>query len=196
MIDALNRRKLLPYEYFSNWDVRSAWLRGTFDNMPGKSRVTRGEFAMFKQFSRRTGPEIPQHECSRKVLPGDEVVVSMLVVTKDRRSKCYRCRSRLSNTVFETEWTEWYVCVSQTGSDVVADMSASAHCKKSYRLIETRRSAARDESADTLSSEPENKGRTSDTLVDEREEIDTFVRVHSRRLMVSCNTIWYALAFA
>jgi hypothetical protein len=61
MIDALNRRKLLPYGYFSNWDVLSSWLKCTFDNMPGESRVTRGELAMFKQYSHGTGPEISHH---------------------------------------------------------------------------------------------------------------------------------------
>lgn len=78
LTDALNRTKLLPYEYFCDWDMCQAWLKYTFRDMPGETRVKCGAFAMFKQYARSIGPEIKFEDWRRRVLPGDRVVMSVL----------------------------------------------------------------------------------------------------------------------
>jgi hypothetical protein len=107
LTDALNRTKLLPHEYFCDWRLLESWLQRAFRNLPGESRVGRGEFAMFKHFRSRTGPEIPVNQWERCVFPGDEVVMSMLVSSNKHESQCRRCGTHLSKDKNDDVWRTW-----------------------------------------------------------------------------------------
>jgi hypothetical protein len=109
LTDALNRKKLLPYEFFRTWSILDPWLRREFETCPGKSRVARGDFAIFKQFSSKVGTQIHPSDWERSVFPGDQVVMS-IQVTSHRLlfAKCGRCRARLPDGRDYTEWNAWY----------------------------------------------------------------------------------------
>jgi hypothetical protein len=107
LTDALNRTKLLPYEYFCNWKVLEPWLQRSFQNLPGESRVARGRFAMFKQLKSRTGPEIPISQWERCVFAGDEIVMSMLVNFDNSESQCRRCGTSLPDNDTDGVWRTW-----------------------------------------------------------------------------------------
>jgi hypothetical protein len=107
LTDALNRTKLLPYEYFCNWKLLEPWLQRSFQNLPGESRVARGEFAMFKQFKNRTGPEILINQWEHSVFAGDEVVMSMLVFLNGFNSQCRRCSTSLPPDDTNEVWRTW-----------------------------------------------------------------------------------------
>jgi hypothetical protein len=107
LTDALNRTKLLPYEYFCSWNLLEPWLQRSFQNLPGESRVARGKFAMFKQFKSRTGPEIPVSQWERCVFAGDEIVMSMLVDFESSESQCRRCDTSLPDDDTDEVWRTW-----------------------------------------------------------------------------------------
>jgi hypothetical protein len=106
IIDALNRTKLLPYEYFSDWEMVQPWLERVFRGLPGESRVRRGDFALHAQFSNRKGPEIPTYEWERSVFPGARIVMSILCAKADY-CECERCGGVISFQPSTTAWTEW-----------------------------------------------------------------------------------------
>jgi hypothetical protein len=107
LTDALNRTKLLPYEYFCNWKLLEPWLQRSFQNLPGESRVARGEFAMFKQFKNRTGPEILINQWEHSVFAGDEIVMSMLVNFGSSEAQCRRCGISLPDGDTDDVWRAW-----------------------------------------------------------------------------------------
>jgi hypothetical protein len=81
VIDALNRTKLLPYEYFSNWNIVQPWLERAFLGLPGESRVRRGAYSLFAQSRIRTGPQILADEWERSLFPGNRIVMSMRAIS-------------------------------------------------------------------------------------------------------------------
>jgi hypothetical protein len=107
LTDALNRTKLLPYEYFCNWKLLEPWLQRSFQNLPGESCVARGEFAMFKQFKNRTGPEIPINQWEHSVFAGDEIFMSMLVNFDSSEAQCRRCGTSLPDGDRDDVWRAW-----------------------------------------------------------------------------------------
>jgi hypothetical protein len=104
--DALNRTKLLPYEYFCNWALFQPWLEGSFKDLPGESRVRRGDFAMFVPMRDRTAPVLRGEHWKRSVFPGDRVVMSMLS-TRTFWDRCTRCGHVMSVQVATRDWIEW-----------------------------------------------------------------------------------------
>lgn len=104
--DALNRTKLLPYEYFSNWSLVQPWLESTFKDLPGESRVRRGEFEMFVATRNGTVPVIRGESWKRSVFPGDQVVMSMQTFMM-KRNKCTRCGHAIPYQVGKRDWVEW-----------------------------------------------------------------------------------------
>jgi hypothetical protein len=106
VIDALNRTKLLPYEYFSNWKILQPWLESTFRDLPGESRVRRGNFALFAQARYRTGPEILPDQWERSVFPGDRIIMSMQC-GRVEPEECLRCGARTAAFSASPGWTEW-----------------------------------------------------------------------------------------
>jgi hypothetical protein len=78
--------------------------------------------------------------------------------------------------------------------DAVADVFASTRCKQFYRLIETREAAVCCKADHLPLPDQGSQRRRSDSFIDEEEDINIFVRVHSRRFMFTRNTIWHALA--
>jgi hypothetical protein len=110
LTDALNRKKLLPYEYFRDWSILEPWLRREFKTFPGESRVARGDFGIFKQFSSKVGAQTYPGEWERSVFPGDRVVMSIQVSRGTIRfGKCERCNARLPDGRVGAEWNAWYV---------------------------------------------------------------------------------------
>ena len=110
LTDALNRTKILPYEYFRSWSMLQPWLRREFESLPGESRVARGDFAVFKQFSDKVSDQIRPVDWERSVFPGDRVVMSIHGIrTRRTRRDCGRCGARLPITVPYTRWKAWYV---------------------------------------------------------------------------------------
>lgn len=107
LTDALNRTKLLPYEYFCDWKMLEVWLHRTFASLPGESRVARGDFAMFKQYKTRTGPQISIEQWERSVFAGDKVVMSMLVTSDSVEGKCRRCGTNFPDDKNEDIWRTW-----------------------------------------------------------------------------------------
>ena len=107
LTDALNRTKMLPYEYFHDWKLLEPWLQKTFAGFPGESRVLRGDFAMFKQYGNRTGPQIPVEQWERCVFAGDQVVMSMRVNADRAESKCRRCGVILPLAGTGDVWRKW-----------------------------------------------------------------------------------------
>jgi len=105
--DALNRTKLLPYEYFSNWKLIQPWLEGVFKGLPGESRVSNGHFAMFTQRNNVTGPEIPADVWEHSVFPGDQVVMSVRTAGVTQKGHCQRCGQMLSSPPAMPDWSEW-----------------------------------------------------------------------------------------
>jgi hypothetical protein len=109
LTDALNRKKLLAYEFFRTWSILDPWLRREFETCPGDSRVARGDFAIFKQFSSKVGAQIHFSDWERSVFPGDRVVMSIQVRrSKIRSGKCGRCGAKLPDGRDYTEWNAWY----------------------------------------------------------------------------------------
>jgi len=108
VIDALNRTKMLPYEYFSNWNLVQPWLESTFKGLPGESRVKRGEFALFTQLGKRTGPEIPLDRWESAVFPGDQVVMSVLAFEMEI-DECQRCKAVLPLPSISAGGIKWLV---------------------------------------------------------------------------------------
>jgi hypothetical protein len=106
VIDALNRTTLLPYEYFSNWNLVQPWLESAFKGLPGEARVRNGDFALFAQRRGRTGSLISADEWEHSVFPGDQIVMSI-------RSRlcggtvCLRCGHVLSFLPGRGTWNEW-----------------------------------------------------------------------------------------
>lgn len=110
LTDALNRTKLLPYEYFSDWDMCQTWLKHTFHGMPGGTRVERGDFAMFKRYVHGVGPVINPKDWSQRVRPGDRVVMSVLVEFQSKfRIACRGCGAGSSGRTHAAGWIKWYV---------------------------------------------------------------------------------------
>jgi hypothetical protein len=113
LTDALNRTKILPYEYFRSWSMLQPWLRREFENLPGEGRVARGDFAVFKQFSDKVSDQIRPVDWERSVFPGDRVVMSIHGIrTRRTRWDCRRCGARLPTTephVGWNAWKTWYV---------------------------------------------------------------------------------------
>jgi hypothetical protein len=60
--DAPNRTKLLPHEYFSNWNLVQPRLENSFKKTPGESRVRGGEHAMFSRMKNGTTLEINRED--------------------------------------------------------------------------------------------------------------------------------------
>jgi hypothetical protein len=60
--DAANRTKLLPHEYFSNWNLVQPRLENSFKKTPGESRVRGGEHAMFSRMKNGTTLEINRED--------------------------------------------------------------------------------------------------------------------------------------
>jgi hypothetical protein len=60
--DAPNRTKLLPHEYFSNWNLVQPRLENSFKKTPGESRVRGGEHAMFSRKKNGTTLEINRED--------------------------------------------------------------------------------------------------------------------------------------
>jgi hypothetical protein len=109
LTDALNRQKLLPYEFFRDWSMLDLWLRREFETFPGESRVARGDFAIFKQYSTKVGAQIQPSDWERSVLPGDRVVMSIQVSRQNTNlAKCGRCGVRFSNGRDYISWNAWY----------------------------------------------------------------------------------------
>jgi hypothetical protein len=117
LTDALNRQKLLPYEFFRDWSILDLWLRREFKTCPGESRVPRGGFAIFKQFSSKVGAQIYPGEWERSVFPGDRVVMSIQVSRQNTNfakfarfmTKCGRCGgARLLDGRDDAGWIAWY----------------------------------------------------------------------------------------
>jgi hypothetical protein len=104
--DALDRTKLLPYEYFSSWNLVQPWLEDAFKNMPGESRVRGGQYAMFSRMKNGVAHEILAHQWGSSVLPGDRVVMSM-VVRPGSYSCCQRCGRVTPFASRKKSWTEW-----------------------------------------------------------------------------------------
>jgi hypothetical protein len=104
--DALDRTKLLPYEYFSSWNLVQPWLEDAFKNMPGESRVRGGQYAMFSRMKNGVAHEILAHQWGSSVLPGDQVVMSM-VVRPGSYSCCQRCGRVTPFASRKKSWTEW-----------------------------------------------------------------------------------------
>lgn len=119
LTEALNRKKLLPYEYFRNWSILEPWLRREFETCPGESRVARGDFAIFKQLSSKVGAQIHPSDWERSIFPGDRVVMSIylsrhtlqLVMSGRFFRKCGRCGAKFPNVRDFAEWIAWYVCI-------------------------------------------------------------------------------------
>jgi hypothetical protein len=115
LTDALNRTKILPYEYFRNWSILKLWLRREFESLPGEGRVARGDFLVFKQFSNNFIDPIHPFDWERSVFPGDQVVMSMNVIRPEgegTRSDYGRCGVRLPTTwsyAGRKAWKAWYV---------------------------------------------------------------------------------------
>ena len=107
--DALNRTKLLPYEYFSDWKLIQPWLESVFKNLPGESRVSNGHFAMFAQRNNVTGPEILADAWERSVFPGDHVVMSLRTAGAEvmLKGQCQRCGHVTSSPPGMIDWSEW-----------------------------------------------------------------------------------------
>jgi hypothetical protein len=104
--DALNRTKLLPYEYSCNWAMFQPWLESAFEDLPGESRVRRGEFEMFVPMRDRTVPVLRGKDWKCSVFPGDRVVMSILSkrMCKDKRT---RCGHVMSHQIVRKSWIEW-----------------------------------------------------------------------------------------
>jgi hypothetical protein len=110
LTDALNRKNLLPYEYFRNWSILEPWLRREFETCPGESRVARGDFAIFKQFSSKVGAQIHPSDWERSVFPGDRVVMSIHVSRGTIGcGRCGRCGAIWPDGLSGAEWDAWYV---------------------------------------------------------------------------------------
>ena len=100
LTDALNRTKILPYEYFRSWSMLRPWLQREFVNLPGEGRVARGNFAVFKQFSDKVSDQISPVDWERSVFPGDRVVMSIHIIRfEGTRWDCGRCGARLPTTM-------------------------------------------------------------------------------------------------
>ena len=104
--DALNRTKLLPYEYFCNWTLVQPWLESAFKDLPGESRVRRGDYAMFVPMRDGTTPVLSGEHWKRSVFPGNRVVMSMLS-TMTSWNKCTRCGHAMPTQVVPRDWIEW-----------------------------------------------------------------------------------------
>ena len=104
--DALDRTKLLPYEYFSSWNLVQPWLENAFKNMPGESRVRGGQYAMFSRMKNGVADHISSNKWGGSVLPGDRVVMSMLVRPGSHEC-CQRCGRVTPFASREKGWTEW-----------------------------------------------------------------------------------------
>jgi hypothetical protein len=104
--DALNRTKLLPYEYFSDWNLVQPWLERAFRSLPGESRVRDGEFALFAQRGGRTGSRILADDWERSVFPGDQIVMSMRT-RRAQKAECQRCGRVLPSLLKAKTWSEW-----------------------------------------------------------------------------------------
>jgi hypothetical protein len=104
--DALNRTKLLPYEYFSDWNLVQPWLERAFRGLPGESRVRDGEFALFAQRGGRTGSRILADDWERSVFPGDQIVMSMRT-RRAQKAECQRCGRVFSSLLKAKTWSEW-----------------------------------------------------------------------------------------
>jgi hypothetical protein len=96
IIDALGRTKLLPYEYFCNWNLVQPWLEHVFKGSPGESRVHQGHFALFEYKNNKPGQEIYKRAWERSVFPGDEFVMSMRTV-KLKDTKCQICGGQIKS---------------------------------------------------------------------------------------------------
>jgi hypothetical protein len=107
LTDALNRTKLLPYEFFCDWKTLEPWLHRVFRNLPGESRVARGDFAMFKQYKRRTGPRIAVEQWERHVFAGDCVVMSILASSDRNKGKCRKCGAAWPSEGNDDVWQDW-----------------------------------------------------------------------------------------
>lgn len=107
LTDALNRTKLLPYEFFCDWKTLEPWLHRVFRNLPGETRVARGDFAMFKQYKRRTGPKIEVEQWERHVFAGDCVVMSMLTSSGRNKGKCRKCGAAWPSEGDDDVWQDW-----------------------------------------------------------------------------------------
>ena len=105
--DALNRTKLLPHEYFCNWNLVQPWLESAFEGLPGESRVRRGAFEMFMPMGNRMRHVLRGDDWKRSVFPGDRVFMSMRVITGMHRHKCIRCDRVTSYPVDAQEWEKW-----------------------------------------------------------------------------------------
>jgi uncharacterized coiled-coil protein SlyX len=111
LTDALNRTKILPYEYFRSWSMLQPWLRREFESLPGESRVARGDYAVWKQISNEVSAHIRPIEWDSAVFPGDQVVMSINVIRPEStRRKCGRCGAKLPRIAGRsTVWKAWYV---------------------------------------------------------------------------------------
>ena len=107
--DALDRTSRLPYEYFLDWNLLRAWLQGTFQGLPGQSRVLRGDFALFKSSEDKVGSRVPPNEWECSVFAGDCIVMSILVRPQSKRDACWRCRSVLAAENDSNAWQTWSV---------------------------------------------------------------------------------------
>jgi hypothetical protein len=107
LTDALNRTKLLPYEFFCDWRTLQPWLRRVFRDLPGESRVARGDFAMFKQYKRRTGLRITADEWEDHVFAGDCIVMSMLTSSDRSQGKCRKCGAAWLSEGIDDVWQNW-----------------------------------------------------------------------------------------
>jgi hypothetical protein len=107
LTDALNRTKLLPYEFFCDWKTLERWLQRVFRDLPGESRVARGDFAMFKQFRSRTGLRITSPQWEDCVFAGDSIVMSMQIRSDNTEGECRRCGSAFADDVDELVWRAW-----------------------------------------------------------------------------------------
>jgi hypothetical protein len=96
IIDALGRTKLLPYEYFCNWNLVQPWLEHVFKGSPGESRVRQGHFALFEYKNNKPGQKIYTPGWERSVFPGDEFVMSMLTV-RMKDTKCQLCDGQIKS---------------------------------------------------------------------------------------------------
>lgn len=89
--------------------IGSTWSFGCgkrFAGLPGESRVIRGDFAMFKQYGNRTGPQIPIEQWKRCVFADDRVVMSMLVRSGSTKGNCRKCGTTSHRGVDENVWRE------------------------------------------------------------------------------------------
>jgi len=102
---ASNRTKLLPYEYFSNWKLVQPWLDAVFRDLPGESRVRRGDFAMFVKTGAEVGPQVSADGWDHSVFPGDRIVMSMGTRTA-MPNDCQRCGFGRTQSSVLRHW-EW-----------------------------------------------------------------------------------------